>query len=102
LSKDNRTFAFNIRNSSNAPISWTISSGSSYSYSSLEQNNGQLTQGNPTTGNSIPAQLIQAVLVSNILGNGVISVSESGQSVLHGINIVCATSPSPSVYPQLV
>ena len=101
-SKDNRTFAFNITNSSNAPISWTISAGSAYSYTLLVQNSGQLTQGSPTTGGNIPAQQTQAVLVSNILGNGVISVSESGQSVSHGINVVCATSPSPSVYPQLV
>jgi hypothetical protein len=101
-SKDNRTFALNITNSSNAPISWTISSGSAYSYTLLVQNNGQLTQGSPTTGGNIPAQQTQAVLVSTILGNGVISVSESDQSVSHGINIICATSPSPSVYPQLV
>jgi hypothetical protein len=101
-SKDNRTFAFNITNNSNAPISWTISSGSAYSYSLLAQNSGQITQGSPTTGGNIPAQQTQAVLVSNILGNGVISVSENGQAVIHGINIVCTTSSSSSVYPQLV
>ena len=102
LAKDSRTFAFNITNSSNTPISWAISSGNPYTYSLLEQNGGQITQGSPTTGSSIPAQQTQVVLVSNILGNGVITVSESNQSVTYGVNIVCATSSVPSVYPQLV
>jgi hypothetical protein len=102
LAKDSRTFAFNITNSSNTPISWAISSGNPYTYSLLEQNGGQITQGSPTTGSSIPAQQTQVVLVSNILGNGVITVSESNQSVTYGVNIICATSSVPSVYPQLV
>jgi hypothetical protein len=102
LPKDNRTFAFNITNSGNTPISWTMSPGGSYSYNLLEQNGSQIIQGSPMTGNTIAARQTQAVLVSNILGNGVIYVSESGRSATHGINIICATSTSSSVYPQSV
>jgi hypothetical protein len=68
----------------------------------LEQNSGQITQGDSTTGDTLPGQQTQAILVSNILGSGVISVNESGQSLTQGINIICAASAPSSVYPQSV
>jgi hypothetical protein len=79
-----------------------MSPGSSYSYSLIEQNGSQLIQGSPMTGNTIAARQTQAVLVSNIVGNGVIYVSESDRSAAQGINVICATSTSSSVYPQSV
>src|SRR5947209_5730607 len=89
-SKDNRTFAFNVTNSSNAPISWTISSGSAYSYSLLAQNSGQITQGSPTTGGNIPAQQTQAVFVGNITANTIFIVQDMTHNTPLPISITCS------------